>query len=141
MLIPRSDGKGFDCGVYDVLCVLYNVHTGLYHVCFLDGGPLAGSADFVRLKSVMHHTEGARTFYELADHLAEMVDKIYIDHKNISDTPIGWDGCTGHDGFVWIVSNWLKAGIDICEALASVGIPISQQVEMPRVPISVKQID
>jgi hypothetical protein len=92
---------------------------------------LSHEVKVVRLKSKMHHTEGADTLDGAKAHYGQLRDDIKIPDLNASDTPIGWDG---EMGLVWAVENWTAKGVNVGEVLATVGIPIPK-------PITVEQLD
>lgn len=110
VLLPREDGT-FDAGQADVLCVLKDVGTGRYHAAFFEECPLLGSLkpiselDFIRLKSKMHHTEGADSLSGALVHLQELSEKIRVGEKCLWEQPLDWNGETG---IVLTVPNWLK---------------------------------
>ncbi len=109
MLLQRED-KTFTGGILDVICILHNEKTNRYHAAFFEESPLPGKANipidqlpFIRLKSKMHHTEGADTLEEAKKHVEEMRKQIYLVDKNIWLEPQKWDG---NEGIVWVVPNW-----------------------------------
>ena len=113
MLIKQEDGTYF-AGPLDVVCILHNVKTGIFHPAFFEESPLPGpvptveDTTVVRLKSKMHHTEGYRTIEEAKVGLAtELRSKIKVPDSNVSEDPVPWDG---ELGIVWIYPNWLRLG-------------------------------
>lgn len=111
MLMPTTDGT-FMAGPFDVLCILHRSDLGRFHVCFMEEQAFPGpyqdrleGATVIRLRSRMHHTEGAPTLEGALVHLAEMRKKINVLPTNIWLLPREWDGS---EGFMWICDNWLK---------------------------------
>lgn len=110
MLFERNDGT-CAAGDLDVLCLLHDVTTGLYHAAFFEESPVPGPVKpvqemtFIRLKSRMHHTQGAKTEAEGRGQLFELSQKIAVPSENIWDNPLPWDGKTP---VVWLGPNWKK---------------------------------
>jgi len=135
MLIQNMDMKSYTGGPFDILCILRDVDTGRYHVCFFEEHPVPYQdleTRCVRLKSKMHHTIGAATFDEAKDHMKEMREKIILCDNNVSIKPIGWDGQTR---LVWLVDDWHEKGCGVEDVLGSVGVPLPDLS-----PIKVEQI-
>jgi hypothetical protein len=111
MLITQADGTYLG-GPLDVVCILLNVKTGIYHPAFFEESPLPGpikaaeETTLVRLKSKMHHTEGYKTLEEALTGLGELRANIKVDDRNSCEEPIEWDG---EIGIVWVFSNWLSS--------------------------------
>lgn len=83
MLMPNGDGT-YTTGPYDLLAIVQNTNTGRYHAYFLEEKPLPswdGSDPVVRLKSKLHHTEGAVDFEGALVHLADMQKKFNIPNE------------------------------------------------------------
>lgn len=123
MLIPNGDGT-FQAGPFDVLCILHRF-GGRFHPAFFEESPMPGpypdrieDVKVVRLRSRMHHTEGAETIEVALMQLAELSKKISVPLTNIWLKPIVWDG---GEGIVFLRDNWLrdpaKAYNDLQEAL------------------------
>jgi hypothetical protein len=108
MLIPKGDGT-YMCGPLDVACILHDVAKDRYHAAFFYEKPFPGEVPsveetcLVRLKSKMHHTEGAPTLEEAQIHLDELLETLTIDEENIWRDAQPWDGGVG---IVWVVENW-----------------------------------
>jgi hypothetical protein len=85
MLIEQGHGT-YVGGPYDVLGIQHTTR-GRYHVAFYEEKPMPGPVQsqprILRLKSKMHHTEGAATFEEALEHLEEMAQKIEMDDSRI----------------------------------------------------------
>ena len=96
MLIRNDDGT-YIAGPLDALMILHHVGTGRYHAAFFEElalpGPIQDVDDvqIVRLRSNMHHTEGADTLTGACAHVDELKNKIDV-HGNVFRTPVGWDG-------------------------------------------------
>ncbi len=75
---------GLIAGPYDAIGIVKNIATGRFHTFVWEEKPLpSNGASFVRLKSKMHHTEGAPTFEEAIAHVAELRKKIEISDDNV----------------------------------------------------------
>lgn len=104
-----QDGDKVIVGPLDVAVILHDVTTGRYHAAFFEDHPLPGpvlaaeDVGLVRLKSKMHHTEGAPDLAGALVHLDAMVDKMVIPIENIWREPEPWDG---QIGLVWVVPRW-----------------------------------
>jgi hypothetical protein len=113
MLIVRGDGN-FDGGIFDVICLLRNVNTGHYHTCFAEEMPLPGPMEpnptLIRLKSKMHHTQGAPDLVQGIKYLEKLASKIILPAENILREPIDWNGWGGDGTFVIFVPNWRLPG-------------------------------
>jgi hypothetical protein len=111
MLIEQEDGT-YLAGPFDVLCILYDPVKNRYHAAFFEEKPFAGpvpevaDTEVVRLKSKMHHTEGATDLEGALLHLDEMVRTIRVPPENIWRKPRTWDADLV--AAVWIVPNWRK---------------------------------
>lgn len=110
MLIPNGDGT-FMAGPLDVLCIL-KAPGGRFHPAFFEEKPFPGpyperieDVKMVRLRSVMHHTEGADTLEGALVQIAELARQISVPPTNIWLKPTEWDG---RQGVVWVRDNWLK---------------------------------
>lgn len=107
MLIGKDDGT-FVGGPLDVIMILMKKDGGTFHVCFVEEYPLPGPRKeveetvVVRLKSKMHHTQGATTFLGALEHLEEMRKNISLPNENVWLEPREWDG----EPFVMVVPNW-----------------------------------
>ncbi len=119
MLILNEDGT-HTAGPLDAMCILQNMVTKRYHVTFFDEVPLPGpildviETPLVRLKSNMHHTEGADTIEGAKLQLAELRQQITMTDDNVTDEPIPWNG---ELGIVWLVLNWKAKGQNVREAI------------------------
>jgi hypothetical protein len=108
MLVKNGDGT-FTGGHLDVWCILHDENTGRYHAAFFEEKPMPGpqpelkDIKIVRLKSKMHHTEGAEDLDGANKHLDEFAAKIKVPDENIQRDPIPWDGIIG---IVRVVENW-----------------------------------
>lgn len=108
MLIAMNDGT-YTGGPLDALMVLRNVETGRFHAAFFEEMPFPGPVipvdriEAVRLRSKMHHTEGAETFEQALVHLDDLAKKIILPESNIfRDAPRDWDGAP----CIRVVLNW-----------------------------------
>jgi hypothetical protein len=124
MLVSKGDGS-FLAGPFDVLCILHNRETGRFHPAFFEDHPFPGprperfeDIKVIRLKSRMHHTEGATTLEGALRQLADLTKQISVPVTNIWLKPKAWDGDIG---LVWVVDNWLQDPVqafnDLKEAL------------------------
>ena len=108
MIIDNGDGT-YTAGPLDVWCVLRDMTTGRFHAAFFEEKPMPGpvpevkDVTVVRLKSKLHHTEGAPDLAGALDHLDEMVAKIQVPEENVWREPREWDG---QQGIVWLERNW-----------------------------------
>lgn len=120
MLIQNEDGT-FIAGPLDVLCILHDKKKGSYHAALLEEDPFPGpvpdirETKIVRLKSKMHHTQGASTLEEAKKHLKELSERVKVPEGNIwdnpSDSPLKpYLGSWSRDdyAFVVVVPNWRK---------------------------------
>jgi hypothetical protein len=109
MLIDNGDGS-YMTGPLDVLCILHDQTTGRFHPAFFEEAPFPGprpdleDLKVVRLKSKMHHTEGAATLEEAMPLLDELAGRIRVRTTNIWRDPRPWDGQLA---VVWLLANWL----------------------------------
>jgi len=129
MLIENVDGT-VTGGPLDVICILRDVTTERFHVAFFEEKPMPGpvpdvmSTPVVRLKSNMHHTEGAPDLDGAKLHLAEFRAKLRVPDDNVSETPIPWDG---QAGIVWLVPNWRaqnRTFRDVAEAIPQIYVGV-----------------
>lgn len=87
MLIPKEDGSYLG-GPADVICIV-KVPAGTFHVSFWEECPMPGPVlpieelEFIRIKSKMHHTQGAPTLEAAQSQLHEMRKKIELPDANI----------------------------------------------------------
>lgn len=103
----------FTAGPLDVVLVLKDVNTGRFHMAFFVKSPMPGpfapygELTIVRLKSKMHHTEGAETFEEALGHMDKfLAQNVLVDPLNIyREAAIEWDGQLG---IICIVNNWRR---------------------------------
>ena len=109
MLVSNGDGTYLG-GPLDVICVLQDETTGLFHACFMEEHPMPGpvvpanEVTVVRLKSKMHHTTGAWTFEEGVEQARELAASIHLADENLMlDAPWEWDGAPA---LVRIIPNW-----------------------------------
>lgn len=125
MLMPNGNGT-FMAGPFDVLCILHRF-GGRFHAAFFEENPMPGpypdrleDVKVVRLRSRMHHTEGAETIEVALMQLGELTKKISVPPTNIWLKPIMWDG---GESIVFLRDNWLrdpvKAYNDLATALAN----------------------
>ena len=125
MLLDNGNGT-VTGGPLDILCILHSAPSGRYHVAFFEEHPLPSQSgesvdeiDFVRLKSILTHTDGADTLEGAHDHLREMREKLILQDENVTEVPLPWDGTIGT---VWMVGNWRKTKEPLEEVLkTSVG--------------------
>lgn len=86
MLISNGDGT-YTAGSYDVLGIVKNTDTGRFHVYFWEErpppGPYDPSPNIVRLRSKMHHTEGAETFDIALEHVRQIQERVRIPEENV----------------------------------------------------------
>lgn len=123
MIINNGDGT-YTMGPADVICI-FRLPSGWYHMAVLEENPMPGpikpigECDFIRLKSKMHHTEGAETLEGAQQHLLELRKQIKIGDANVvSDAALDIsDPVT-----VFPVRNWTKEKIPLKEAL---GFPVA----------------
>lgn len=115
-----QDGDKVIVGPLDIVCVLHDVKTGRFHAAFFEEAPMPGPvgdiADLtvVRLKSKIHHTEGAPTLEEALTQMDEtLLAKMTIADENVVRKAINWDGDLG---VVLIVPNWRRPGSAPLEA-------------------------
>lgn len=102
MLMPNGDGT-YTGGNQDIICILNDVNTGKYHAAFFEESPLPGGNEevgFLRLKSKMHHTQGAETIEDAFKHVDDMRQKVHVSDDNVWREPKDWDGT---QGLVWVV--------------------------------------
>lgn len=110
MLIENGDGT-YTGGPLDVWCIMHNVEADTYHAAFFEEKPMPGprpsveDTKIVRLKSKMHHTEGAPTLEGALKYLDEMTAKVQVPPENIWREPKDWDG---EIGIVWVFPNWRR---------------------------------
>lgn len=108
MLIRHDDGT-FTAGPLDAIQVLHDVNTGRYHACFFEEHPLPGpvlntkDTKVVRLKSKMHHTQGAETLEGARQCVTEMRKQIILDDSCVFPDVFEWDG---ELGIVQVLPNW-----------------------------------
>lgn len=81
---------GLLAGPYDVISMVKDTSTGRYHLYMLYESRMPGLEDtdpdqlrVIRLKSKMHHTEGAATYEDALEQLAEMRTLIQIADENV----------------------------------------------------------
>lgn len=115
MLVNNGNGT-YTVGPLDVICIYHNVTAGTYHPVIYRESPMPGvikphtEADNVRLKSSMHHTEGAPTFDGALGLLAQLRERILIPDCNVfTEQALPWDGQLAD---VMVVSNWRKPGFE-----------------------------
>jgi len=110
MMINNGDGT-YMGGPLDIVCILHNTRTGIFHPAFFEESPLPGpmlsveETEIVRLKSKMHHTGGYPTIEEAVKGLEELRSTIKVDDRNSCKEPIPWDG---EVGIVWVFPNWKR---------------------------------
>lgn len=114
MLIQTGTKPSHTAGPLDVLCILHDTTVDRYHVAFFEEAPMPGpigpveALSAVRLKSRMHHTEGAPTLDGALEHLDTMLaEQIELPESNVCREPFPWDGSLG---LVWLVPNWRRLG-------------------------------
>lgn len=115
MLIATGTKPRFTAGPLDVLCVLHDTMTDRYHLAFFEEAPTPGPVppfdemELVRLKSKMHHTQGAESMAEALLHMDEMLaNDIELPESNICrDAAMPWGGDLG---ITLMVRNWRKRG-------------------------------
>ena len=111
MLIKQEDDT-FLAGPFDVLCILHDPVADRYHAAFFEEHPLPGPVpdpehtDVVRLKSKMHHTDGAPDLAGALVHLDELAKSIKVPDENIWTKPFEWDA--EQMAVVWLLPNWKK---------------------------------
>lgn len=110
MRVHDSDGTVLTDPL-DLLCILKRQDTGRFHVCFAEEHPLPGpilpadQTDYVRLKSGMHHTDGADTLPEARQQLVEMRKRLIIQDDNVfAEEAVEVEDAV----FVVLVPNWTK---------------------------------
>ena len=109
MLIDNGDGT-HTAGPLDVLCILHDPVANRYHVAFFEEKPWPGpvpepeDVKIVRLKSRMHHTEGAPDLEGALVHLDELAASIKVPPENVWREPQTWDA--EQVAAVWLVPNW-----------------------------------
>ncbi len=113
MLIETEKPGVYQAAALDILCILHNTETGRYHAAFFEEYPMPGpiplvdETKIVRLKSKMHHTDGADTIEVAREHLRELRERILVSDGNVCEKPFPWDG---EIGIVWLVPNWVARG-------------------------------
>lgn len=109
MLIDNKNGT-YTAGQADIIVILH-LPSGTFHPAFFEEHPLPGQTkpiieeSFLRLKSKMHHTQGALTLEGAQKLLDEMRDKIILPDANvIRDKAID----VMEPVNTWILPNWIK---------------------------------
>lgn len=86
MLLKNEDGT-HTAGPYDLMCIQHDEATGRYHVALYEEKPLPGPVQdrpaVLRLKSKMHHYEGAEDFPGALVHLAELREEIHLKDEQV----------------------------------------------------------
>lgn len=115
MLIAKENGRGYTAGPLDILCIL-KLPAGTFHCAFFEESPLPGpvlnvsETTIVRLKSKMHHTQGAETFEEAQAHLKDLSQYIEVPEANIiEDVAVEVEDAVN----VWILDNWTKGDLTL----------------------------
>jgi len=113
MLLSNGDGT-YVAGPFDLMGVLHDRATGRYHACVWEEKPLPGGEQLtstVRLKSKMHHTEGAKTLEAALAHVESLRKKVMIADVNVWTRPDQVYPVDGKQGFVTvrIERNWRTA--------------------------------
>lgn len=118
MIILNSNST-CSCGNADIICIL-KLPTGTYHVAFYEEVPMPGpikpisELDFVRLKSKMHHTQGAATIDGAREHAKMLRENLIISDANVYlDEAIEIEDPISH----FFVPNWTTGKITLGEAL------------------------
>lgn len=111
MMVNNGNGT-FTAGPLDVLLILHDVGNDTYHPAFFEEAPMPGpvpdywEVSVVRLKSKMHHTEGAKTLEEAQKLFDELAEKIELPEENRwRDKARDWDGQLG---IVFVEQNWRR---------------------------------
>jgi hypothetical protein len=116
MLLANGDGT-YTAGPLDVIGILKDASTGRFHACIWLEHPLPGGgppSNIVRLKSKMHHTEGAATWEVALKHVQELCRKIVIDDDNVWIKPeqvVERDFSIAGYADVMIVPSWKKPSV------------------------------
>lgn len=104
----RQKGNTLVGGEADIMCII-ELPAGTFHVALFEERPLPGPVkpirelDFIRLKSKMHHTTGAKTLEGAQEHAREMREQLVIEDSNVCvekamlvEDPVQ----------VWMLKNW-----------------------------------
>lgn len=111
MLLAKGDGTHIATSSADLFCILHDKKAKRFHVAFFEESPMPGpirevkDLEVLRLKSRMHHTEGAPTLKEAKVHLAELRRKIEVSDLSVLEEPLPWDGQVG---IVLLSVNWVR---------------------------------
>ena len=103
---------GVVAGPFDLIGIVKNTKTGRFHAYVWEESPLPGGdnadSDVVRLKSRMHHTEGAETFERALEHVADLRKKIQIKDANVRTAEVMKEKDFSEEGFadVMLLSRW-----------------------------------
>ena len=115
----EGNGPAYSAGPADVICII-SLPGGTFHAAFYEENPISGQVgpvdklDFIRLKSKMHHIEGAATFEEAQKHLAALRARIELPDANVlDDVPLVLDDPVS----VLIVPNWIRENMPLRDAL------------------------
>lgn len=117
MLIATGGTPAYSAGPLDVVLVLRDVNSDRYHLAFFEHHPMPGpivqygELEVVRLKSKMHHTEGAETLEGALKVMDEfLTQSVHVfDGNAFRGGAIEWDG---EIGIVCIASNWRRRGAE-----------------------------
>ena len=107
MLIVDDKTQTCLAGPFDVILILKDVKTGLFHPCFAEEVPPPGpvqapNTNVIRLKSKLVHTRGYVRLDEAKADYKALRAKITVNDLNASDDPMPWSGRP----FVHFVQNW-----------------------------------
>lgn len=118
MLIDQGDGT-FLAGPADIMCIL-GLPSGKFHVAFFEEKPMSGPVRpieelaVIRLKSKMHHTQGASTLEGAREQIRELRERIVItDGSVMTDEVITVEDPVS----TWILPNWIKGSVTLKDVL------------------------
>jgi len=129
MRIAVGDGTHL-LGPLDVAFIARNIDTGRFHVIVFEEKPMPGpvpdtkDTKLVRLRSSMHHTEGAETLEAAQVHMAQIREKLKILDANVcQDVSFDWDG----QAETIFTENWTLPGGSVKAALEQ-ALRVSAQI-------------
>ena len=118
MLIDQGDGTSL-AGPADIICIL-GLPAGTFHVTFFEEKPMPGPVrpteelEAIRLKSKMHHTQGAPTLEGAREQARELRERIVVSDENVmTDEAVMVEDPVS----VWVLPNWTRGSLTLKDAL------------------------